>query len=238
MNYLKSLWVTIYIQFVSAIIEVITCAIAAYGFARFEFKGKRLLFGLVLLTILIPPQMIAVPMYLNYAHLDFLGILKEIGSLIGKDIRPNVLNTAQVFYLPSLFGVGLRSGLFIFIYRQFFKSMPKELEEAAWIDGADPVKTFVKVIIPSSGVVILTVCIFSIVWHWNDYYLSTLYLNDKFPLSVSLAQITAGVRQVAAEDNRGVRMAGCLLFVMPILIMYAILQKRFISSIDRVGIVG
>lgn len=245
MNYWNSFGVSVKVDIVSAVIQVFTCAVIAYGFARFNFKGNKLLFALVMVTIIIPPQAIIVPLYLNFNHLDFLGILGFVYKITGKDLRPNLLNTALTFYIPSIFGVGLRSGLFIFIYRQFFKGMPKELEEAAWIDGAGPFKTFIKIVLPSSGVAILTVFLFSIIWHWNDFYLSSMYLSDNFPLAVSLSQIRSGLQNVTGyseygnpEQIRNLLMAGCLLFITPVLIMYVFLQKYFIKSIERVGIVG
>ena len=238
LNYAKSFLNTVTVQILSGLTEVLTCAIAAYGFARFKFKGQNIMFLLVLLTILVPPQMTAIPMNLNYSHFDVFGILGLIGKIIGHDIRPNLLDTGFVFWLPSVFGAGLRSGLCIFIYRQFFKSLPRELEEAAYLDGAGALKTFFRVIIPSSGVAFLTVCIFSVVWHWNDYYLSVLFLNDKYPLSVQLMQLSNNATGAGVTIDRGTLMAACLLFILPILFMYIILQRKFIRSIDRVGIVG
>ncbi len=238
MDFYSAAFNTLFIQIVSGLLEVITCSIAAYGFARFEFKGKNILFAMVLLTILVPSQLIAVPMYLSYAHFDVAGILGLLGKLFSTEIRPNLLDSGFVFYLPSLFGVGLRSGLFIFIYRQFFKGLPKELEEAAYIDGANALKTFISVIWPSSSVAIITVTIFSVIWHWNEYYLSVLYFTENYPLAVKLSQIGAGLQASSVADSRGIRMAGCLIFALPVLIMYMLLQKKFIASIDRVGIVG
>ena len=168
-----------------------------------------------------------------------------ISLLSGKEIRLNLLNTPFVFYLPSLFGVGIRSGLFIFIYRQFFKGLPKELEEAAWIDGAGPFRTYFSIVIPLSGVAVLTVVIFSIVWHWNDYYLSSMYMSENFPLAVSLSQIRDGLQMTAGVGTggnpvlvRNILMAGCLMFIAPVLLLYLVLQKWFIRGIETVGMVG
>ena len=238
--YMKTVSTTLGIQVLSGLIEVFTCSVAAYGFARFNFRGKNAMFVIVLIMILVPPQMTAVSMSLNYAHFDFFGILNLLGNIFEKELRPNLLNTGFVFWLPSAFGVGLRSGLFIFIYRQFFKGLPKELEEAASIDGANAFTTFSRVVLPSSGVAFLTVAIFSVVWHWNDYYLSVLYFVEDFPLSVSLAQLGNSMYLMGGAFNSSlaVNMAACTLYILPVLIMYFILQRKFISSIDRVGIVG
>jgi len=241
LDFLPHLITTLTIQVLSGLIEILTCAVPAYGFARFNFKGKNVLFTIVLLTILIPPQMIAVSMSLNYAYFDLFGIMKALGGLVGTELRPNLLNSGFVFWLPSVFGVGLRSGLFIFIYRQFFLSLPKELEEAAAIDGANAFTTFVRVVIPSSGVAFLTVTIFSVVWHWNEYYQSVLFFDSKYPLSVSMKQFSSGIESVFGVGRGGsiaYTMAAVVLCILPVLLMYIILQRKFIASIDRVGIVG
>ena len=237
LDYLGSLWNTVFKCVFSALIEVASCSLVAYGLARFKFKENGLLFGIVLLTAIVPPQVYIISSYLNYssfAPIDF------INSLFGTEITNSIINTPFVFYLPALFGVGIRSGLFIFIYRQFFLGLPRELEEASWIDGAGPFKTFLKVVVPSSGVVFLTVTIFAIIWYWNDYYQSVMFFNQDYPLAVALNGITGrlGQMQYSYEKAVGPTMAGCLLFIAPVLVMYALLQKQFIASIDRVGIVG
>ncbi|MEE1197744.1 MAG: carbohydrate ABC transporter permease [Acutalibacteraceae bacterium] len=246
LDYLKTFWSTFKIEIVSAFIEIVMCSITAYGLARFDFKEKKLLMGMLIATILIPTQMIMVPLMVNMRYLDVFGILGAISKLVGTELRPNLLNTPWAFYLPSIFAVGLKAGLFTYMYVQFFKGLPKELEEAASIDGAGPVKTFLTIVVPSSGTIFLTVTIFSIIWHWNDTYLSSLFLSGDYPLSVQLSRIFtilgAGIDGVRyGQYNRstiGIVMAACLLVILPMLIMYCILQKRFIKSIDRVGIVG
>ena len=129
------------------------------------------------------------------------------------------------------------------IYIQFFKSLPRELEEAAWVDGAGPIKTFISIALPSSGVVFTTVIIFAIIWHWNDSYLSSMYLVENFPLAVNLERIHStltsfGYYGPSQPMTMSIQMAACVMFIAPVLIMYIIMQRRFIESIDRVGITG
>lgn len=242
LEYPKTFFTTFSILIISGLVEIITCALPAYGLARFKFRGKSVMLVIVILMILIPPQMIAVSMSLNYAHFDVLNILKLLGKLIGKDIRPNLLDTGFVFWLPSILGVGLRSGLFIFIYMQFFKGLPKELEEAAQIDGANAFQTFVRVVMPSSGVAFLTVGIFSMVWHWNEYNQSVLYFTNRYPISIMLNQLKTSLGIYASHgisvSSAAYDLAACMLYILPLLIMYVVLQRKFITSIDRVGIVG
>lgn len=242
LDYPKALLNTVLVGLVSAALEIFSCAIAAYGFARFKFKGRGLLFGIVLFTAIVPVQILVIPLFLNYQYFGFGYIVNLLNLIPGVNIPYiSLINTPFTFWLPSIFGVGLRSGLFIFIYRQFFMGLPKELEEASWIDGCNPLMTFFRVVIPSSGVVFLTVAIFAIIWHWNEYYQSVIFFTNNFPLSVTLSSI-----RDQALHNMGYRdafaapyvSAACLMFIAPVLIMYIFLQKKFIQSIDRVGIVG
>ena len=231
-------------EIVSAVLEIVSCAVAAYGFARFKFPFKKMFTAMLFLTILIPDTMIIIPRVVNNSQLDFLGILALFNRLTGIDLRPNVLNTGLTFWLPSLLAAGLRSGILIFIYIQFFKGLPAELEEVAWMDGAGPIRTFIRIALPSSGVVILTVTVFSLIWHWNDYFLSSMYLTDGYPLAVWLTMMpkqlpTMGYSLVPSHpETMAVLMAGCLVFILPMLIIYIFVQRWFIESIDRVGITG
>lgn len=241
MDYWKSLFTTLRIEVLSGLIEVFTCAIAAYGLSRYKFKGQNFLFILVMITIIVPSQAILIPMYLNDVHLDFFGILNLFGKITGQDIRPNIIDTGWAFYLPAIFGTGYRSGLFIFIYRQFFKGLPKELEEASWIDGYGPFRTFLKIVLPTSGPAILCVTIFSLIWHWNEYYLSAMLIFNRSPLSVSVSMMTDtlwNMYHVKGELASNIVMCACLLMILPILLIYLWLQKYFMESIERVGIVG
>lgn len=245
LNYLSSLWNTFKTEIISAVFQICSCAIAGYGFARFNFKGKKLLTAILFLSILVPDMMVLIPRMVNFSKLDFLGILGLFEKLTGLELRPNITNTGWTFWIPSFLGVGLRSGILIFIYIQFFKGLPRELEEAAWVDGAGPIKTFLRIAIPSSGVVILTVSVFSLIWHWNDSLLSSMYMTKDYPLSVMLSQFRVNLLQIYNIEfnsndpqSAAIAMASCVLFVAPMLIFYMIVQHWFIESIDRVGITG
>lgn len=244
LEYGSSVWATVRYQVLSAMIQVLTCAIAAYGFARFNFKFKKPLVVCLFLTILIPDVMLIIPRSVNFSQLDFLGVLGLLGRIFGTELRPSLIDTGFVFWLPSLFATGLKSGILIYIYIQFFKGLPHELEEAAWIDGAGPIRTFISIAIPSSGVVILTVSVFSLIWHYNDYLFSSMYMHSNFPLAVMLERMPTRLGTFGYmlndkyPETMAFLMAGCVLFVTPVLIMYIIVQRWFIESIDRVGITG
>ena len=191
-------------------------------------------------------MMIITPSYATYSQLDFLGILKGIANLTGYDLRPNLINTPFAFYLPSVLGVGLKGSFFIFIFMQFYRKLPKELEEAAWIDGAGPWKTFLKIAVPNSGPAVITVLLFSVVWHWNDFYLAQMYASDHPMFSVAINSFSDNtVSNVLGVDlSTGnflaipILLAGCVLFIVPMVAFYAVIQKKFIASVTNSGITG
>ncbi len=236
---------TIVYEIFSALLQFGSCMVAAYGLSRFKLKGKGIMMGLLILNILVPSMMIITPSYVNFSRMDFFGILGLVSKIIGTDIRPDLIGTPLVYYFPSLLGVGLKGGLFIYIFMQFFKGLPKELEEAAWIDGAGPWRTFLKIVIPSSGSASITVLLFSIVWHWNDYYLAQMYMSDK-TLATALNSYSATLAiyklqldsAMSGVSHIQLVTAGCLIFVVPLLIFYLFMQKKFIASIATSGIVG
>ncbi len=228
LDYPTSLWNTIRICMVSSILQVASCALAGYGFARFKFKGKGIMFALVIFTILVPPQVVYTPTYLYY-----------------KDLA--ILDSALTMYLPAIFGVGIRAGLFIYIFRQFYRGLPKELEDAAYIDGCGFMRTFLRVIIPNSRSSFLTVFLISTVWYWNDYYYTSMYFTRTMTLSSALSRIDELLKGVSSQTSALMQdtymqssrvQAGCLIVILPILVMYIFLQKYFTEGLERTGLVG
>lgn len=232
---------TVELNLVASLLQVITCSITGYGFARFEFKGKNILFALVLAMILVPPQIITIPLYLEFAYFDLFGIIPLFNG--GNDI--NLINTGWTMYLPAMFANGIRAGLFILIFRQFFRGLPKELEDAAYLDGCGPFKTFIKVMVPNAKTSFLTVFLFSIVWYWNDFYVSSSFFNQNDTVALMLRNLQYDLTaQLFNNQPPGTRAmivwleSGCLLTIAPILVMYIFLQKYFIEGVERSGLVG
>ena len=250
MKYWTSLWNTVTLDVVSSVMQVFVCAIVGYGFARFKFKGRGLMFGLVIMTIVVPVQTILISLYGTYRNFDLFGILSVynwFGELfMGASFEPvyiSLLNNHLVFYLPALFGTGIRAGLYIFIYRQFFRGLPKELEEAAWIDGCGKFKTFWRVMLPNATAVFITVFLFSLVWYWNDYFNSSMFISDVPTISTMLASLQGGGLEGVTSTTDPLQkatyvQAGALLSIAPMLILYIIFQRQFTESIERSGIVG
>lgn len=240
LNFWKSAGLTLTITVFSTIAAIASCALTGYGLARFNFKGKSIVFIGVLMTIIIPPQILFSSTYLQYRFFDFGGLLSIFGFSI------NLLDTPGVFIVPSLFACGLRNGVFIYIFYSSFKGLPVEIEEAAKIDGCGAFKTFIRVMAPIAVPAFVTVLLFSIVWHWTDYYSSaTYFLNDTKPIVVMLSALESTLRNgfgitggISSVQLRMYLQAGAMLTIAPPLILYIFAQKYFTESIERTGLVG
>lgn len=240
-DYPKLVWDTVSVNVVCSLIQVVTCAIAGYGFARFKFKGKGLMFAIVIMQIIVPTQVILIPQFMQFRYFDPLGLCS---LFTGEAV--NLADSPMALYLQAFFCNGIRSGLFIFLFRQFFRGLPKELEDAAYLDGCGPFETFVKVMVPNASNSFLTVFIFSVVWYWNDSYVSGMFFSKSNTIALQVSNL---YNTISAYYNNGTPTgvpadwlvwieAGCLLSILPILIMYVFLQKNFIEGVERSGIVG
>lgn len=236
----NSLIVTI----LSTVGHVFVCSFVAYGFSRYNFPLKGILFGIVVLSILVPTQTIIIPLYTTYANLSF-----SVGEFTFK-----MLGSYWPLIFPCFLGYGLKGGLFIFLYRQYFLGIPKALEEAATIDGCGPFKTFFRIAFPSAGSTTIVCIVLSMVWHWNDYYEPSIYLNDYD--QQLLPQIVASLKALVTEMQRnmigasgdsnisdilfheGTVMAGTFFSMIPPMAGYLILQRRFMEGIEHSGLTG
>ena len=213
------------------VIQVITCLFVSYGFARFEFRFKGLLFGLLIFSLIVPVQTYIIPLYVNMKNM-------------------HLLNTYWQFYIMAALGTGIRSGLYIYIFRQYFRGLPKELEEAAYLDGCNPLRTFLHIMVPNVKGAILVVFVLSIVWYYNDYTLTGMLPNSDYPLSISLTGVSTAlnntvqgmVGQTMGSDikllSESILSAACLIVALPLIGVYVAVQKHFTEGIERSGLVG
>lgn len=236
MDFGNTLLNTLKLNIGCSVVQVISCAITGYGFARFKFRGKSIMFGIVIMTILVPAQIISLPLYTQFRYFGIKGIFSI-----------NLIDSMACMYLPAATGNGIRSGLMILIFRQFFRGMPKELEDAAYLDGCGPFGTFLRVMMPNALSSLLTVFLFSVVFYWNDYYVSSTFFTNNKTVSLMLKNLSSQLSlmlfndatvQISAREQIVWMEAGCLISIMPILIMYIFLQKYFTEGIERSGIVG
>ena len=243
MNFWNAFRVSLTLCIVCGVLDVFSCAIAGYGFARFDFWGKKALFVLVIFTMVVPTQTLVLPLYMRWRYADFGGIV----GLFNEQGFVNLIGTLWPLIIPAALAMGVRSGLYIFIYRQFFINLPVALEDAAYIDGAGPYRTFFSIMLPNIKNAIITVFLFSFVWNWGEYYLSKQFLGSTDrSIMVALSAIRrdlaslsslAGTQIGSNPEKVATRvMAGCLLTAAPMLIMFIFTQRFLADSIEHIGI--
>ncbi len=246
LEYPKILMNTANVSLWPTLLQLVTCALAGYGFARFKFKLKGIMFTLVLLTFIVPPQTISVTTYTTFRYFDPIYICSGLNAVgVLPEAYIDITDTLWSFILPALFASGLKSGLFIFVYRQFFRGIPKELEEAAYIDGCGSIMTFIKIIVPNAVPAFVTVFLLSLIWYYNDYYTIPLFLPKTEVLSQSLSDMFTNMTTVGGLYQNvdtiliyPIWRAGIILYFLPLLIIFLLFQKKFTESIARSGIVG
>lgn len=243
MNFWNAFRVSLTLCIVCGVLDVFSCATAGYGFARFDFWGKKALFVLVIFTMVVPTQTLVLPLYMRWRYADFGGIV----GLFNEQGFVNLIGTLWPLIIPAALAMGVRSGLYIFIYRQFFTNLPVALEDAAYIDGAGPYRTFFSIMLPNIKNAIITVFLFSFVWNWGEYYLSKQFLGSTDrSIMVALSAIRrdlaslsslAGTQIGSNPEKVATRvMAGCLLTAAPMLIMFIFTQRFLADSIEHIGI--
>ncbi|WP_213075161.1 carbohydrate ABC transporter permease [Fervidobacterium pennivorans subsp. shakshaketiis] len=224
----KALWNSVYTSAIPALAQSLITALIAYGLSRFEFPLKRFWIVLMLATFLIPTQVTLVTKYVLFSTL-------------------RLTDTIFATFLPAIFGQGIRSAIFILLYLNFFNMLPKAIDEAAEIDGANTFQVFYKIILPLSLPAIVTTFIFSLVWYWNETLLSGLLLGNKIktlPLELRDFVVRYAVMFPTADGsaanriNEGIRMAATMITILPLLITYLFLQRQFVESLERTGITG
>ncbi len=237
MDYVPSLLKTLPYCLGLTLLQLFVSAFTGYGFARYRLPFGRLLFGLVVLTIIIPSQALLVPMYMQFRYFDPLGLISAFAR------EPlNLINTQWPMALLTAFGMGLNAGLYIYIFRQFFRGMPASLEEAAWIDGTTPIGTFFRIMLPNTTPAIIIVTLFSLVWQYNDIFFSTLFTTSNPFISGKLSSLQSALGMLAfirdANQIDSVMKTGVLLSILPLVLVYLLLQRFFMEGIERSGIVG
>ncbi len=238
LNYWKTMAASLIYSLSLMVIQVIICSMVGYGFARFNFPFKKVLFACVVVMIVVPTNTIMLPLYMTFAKFDVLGIVSAV-----KGAPVNLLSTPIPMYIMTLFGCGLRSGLYIYIFNQFFRGLPKEIEEAAFMDGAGTWYTYFRIMLINALPSVVTVAIFSMVWQYNDTFYAKLFLiSDNIVISKKISTIEASISNVEKILDPNILElfldAGIVLIMIPIVIIYVALQKQFIEGVERSGIVG
>ncbi len=237
MDYCKTILKDLIYVVTLTAIQVLVCSMVGYGFARFQFPFKKVLFGCVILMITIPMHTIMLPIYMTFKSFDPFGIVTAVKG------SPGIMGTVAPMYLMTILGCGVRSGLYIYIFNQFFRGLPKEIEEAALVDGAGTWYTYFRIMLANAKPAVITVAVFSLVWQFNDTFYSKLFLISE---DVVISKKVSSLASVLANQDKILNVtiqqqytnAGILLVILPVLLLYLLLQRRFIEGVERSGIVG
>ncbi|CAM4240881.1 carbohydrate ABC transporter permease [Paenibacillus alkaliterrae] len=213
--FLTWMWNSVFITVASTILVLILTTLAAYAFGRLEFRGKKLIFTLVVSMLLIPIQAYIVPLFLLVSELGLLNTFASIILVAGA-------NVTSVFILTS-----------------FFKSIPKELEEAARIDGCKDFGIFSRIMLPLSKPAVSTVTILMFITNWNNFLWPLIAIRDNSlkPLTVGIAQFMGGANSTA-QFQYGTSLAGACMAIIPSIIVFLSLQRYFVEGIANTGIKG
>ncbi len=238
MDYWKTIGRNMGLVAVCTLIQLLVCSMVGYGFARFNFPFKKILFGCVVVMIVIPNHAIMLPLYITFKEIDPFGLF----TLLFKG-GVSIMGTPLPMIVMSLLGCGLRSGLYIYIFNQFFRGLPKEIEEAALVDGAGLWYTYFRIMLVNAMPSVITVTVFSVVWQFNDTFFANLFrISDNIVISKrisSLAGVIANQDRILEPPLQKLYVsAGTILIIVPMVLIYLILQRRFIEGVERSGIVG
>ncbi len=235
---------TFLIPLTVALLQVGICTLVGYGFARFDFPFKKFWFACVILVIVIPPQTIASSLHLHFRFFDVFGLFKAV---TGESI--NLRGSVLPYYLMSAGCMGLKNGLYIYMIRQFFRNQPKELEEAAYVDGCGTLRTFFNIMLPDAKPILTSCFLFAFVWQWTDSFYSNMFLGNTKLLSVQLSRIAEMLdsyikMQLNNPAGASVGYTNCiistgtLMVIVPLLVLYLFAQKGFVESLANTGIKG
>ena len=221
---------SMYLSIVPSLLTTISSAFIGYGLARFRFPGKRKWIVLIVATFFVPSQVLMVPRFMMFSQY-------------------HLINTPWTQFLPSMFGQGIKGALFVLIFMQFFSSYPKVLDEAAAIDGAGRLGVFFRIAVPMAIPAIVISILFSFVWYWNETTQASLFFGTQIKtLPMKLGSFaasystmygsTANAASAANALNEAISMAGTLLSILPLLLLYLFVQRQFVESVEKSGITG
>ena len=233
-----------------AFLQTFVCCFIAYGLAKYKFKGNQVIFLLVILTMVIPHSVLQNAMGLHFRYFDIAGILSFLSGgvipgikLINLPYGIALTNTFLPFIILSITGLAFKNGLYIFMLRQFFRGIPDSLEESAYIDGSGDFKTFIKVIIPMSVPMMITVFLFAFCWQWTDLFYTKMFFSGNSPLTLNAdAFMKAPTTLTTMQDGLdnyvipACTNAAKILLISPLIILYVFLQRYLVEGIERSGL--
>ena len=234
-SFLESFLNTLFFALCVSVCTVISATLVGYGLARFRFKGVTLCLIALVLTMLIPSITIWIPLYETFRFFDVFGIIE---ALTGSPL--NLTSTVIPIVILSITSLGFKGGIHTLLMRQYFAGVPKEISEAAYVDGAGAWKTFISIMVPMAKSMTIVVFILSFVWQWTDTYFVNVFYGSKELLPNLVLSTTTFSQSANANYYQGFiyANAGVLLSILPPLVIYIIFQKKIIGGIESAGLVG
>lgn len=238
----RSMLNTLWISLLVSVLQVVSCTLVAYGFARYEFPLKKFWFACVIMLIIVPPSTIQTALYMNFANFDLFGLIRLFG---GKPI--NLRTSILPYLMMCLTCMGLKDGLYIFMLRQYFKGVPDSLEEAAFVDGCSTFRTFTQIMLPDAMPTIASCFLFSFVWQWTDLFYSRNFIQASYSVfSINLSSIVSRMGRYFSNDaskavvvpnarQQQLISIGVLVCCIPLVILYCFTQKTFVQSLAMTG---
>lgn len=226
---------TFFVSTLVAVLSSVSSAVVGYGLAKFRFRGRTLVFALVVITLMIPLSSISIPMFIHFRYFDFLSVFK---LLTGNPL--NLTHTYLPMAILAITNLGFRGGLYVIIMRQCFIGIPYELNEAANVDGSGTFRTFWQVNIPLAKGMMFVVFLLSFCWQWTDVAYSTRLMTNITLLPGVLNSVRNALSTslgVGAYINSLLANAVTLIAIFPLLILYLIFQRQLIQGVERTGIV-
>ena len=257
-DYFKAVFTTFVVSFAVALIQTLVCALVAYGLAKFKFKGNSIIFAFVIVTLMVPQEALKDSMNDFFRQISlFEKTLNPLSFVFAKvqewfgvfENGVGFTNSLIPLFTLSVFGLGFKNGLFIFMLRQFFRGVPDELEESAFVDGSSTLRTFFSIIVPISIPMLVTVFIFAFSWQWTDDFYTSLFISSENPAFMFMSHIVRTPEAIGTmlrpeletiRNSYSAIIAGTatILIALPLIIAYVFLQRKIVEGVERSGIVG
>ena len=265
LNYVEAFINTFLLSLSTALVQTFICCMIAYGLAKFKFRGNKFVFLAVVFSLVIPHQTLQLSLFVNFKYFDILGIFQFLNgggiNFFGKTITNEFLSKIDIFpnawetfttsginltntYWPlivlSITGLAFKNGLYIFMLRQFFRGVPDELEESAYIDGSGIMRTFLTIILPISIPMMITVFLFAFSWQWtDDFYTNVFFTTNKVKLLPKIVGVPSSLSNDYAGQNiyyAAIRNTCGLMIIAPLIVMYLFCQRYLVQGIERSGL--
>ena len=249
-EYIEAFVNTLFLSLVSAVLQTFVSCLVGYGLAKFKFKGNALVMGAVILTMVVPHGTVYLSMFMQFRYFDlfdFFGLFESFGysgiiELLTGKAGIQLTSTYWPMVILSATGLAFKNGLYIFMMRQFFRGVPDELEESAYIDGSGTLRTFLQIIIPLSIPMMVTIFLFAFSWQWTDEFYTNMFIStNKITLMPDIVGIPKSLEiTYAGTDlyNSAINNTCGLMIIMPLVILYLFCQRYLVQGIERSGIVG